>query len=612
MNNPSEKIRLVNRRTLLVIALNLLAFIGIVARLYYLQVYDADKYRVMSDENRISTRFLLSPRGTIYDRNGEIIARNVQDFEALLISEQTPDIAKTLANFEKVMPLTAEEQEKIAQDIKNRRRFIPIKLKDNLSWEQVARILLNAPDLPGVEIDEGLTRIYPYKNLYAHVLGYVGAVAEKDRKDNPLSMVPGFKIGKSGLEKYFDRKLQGKSGSVKLEVNAYGRVMKEIERDSGHQGDSLQITVDSRLQKAAYQAFGQHSGGAVVLDVNTGEILALVSTPSFDPNLFTNGISYQQWNDLLHNEQTPLINKAVSGQYSPGSTFKIVVALAALEAGAIDADTRYNCTGGMDINEIRFHCWKHAGHGNLNVVEALKYSCDIFFYETALKIGIDAIHDMALKLGLGQPLNVGLDNQKSGLMPSEAWKKAAKNMPWTRGDSANAGIGQGFVLVTPLHLATMLARVVNGGYAVKPTFIKPTPQELHKIKKLDIAPENIEIVKRGMFEVVNGVGGTAGKAKFNLDGIRMGGKTGTTQVRRISMKERRTGIIRDENLPWKLRNHALFIGFTPVDKPRYAVAVIVEHGSSGSGVAAPIASQILQAALQLEQADNATTETPHE
>lgn len=612
MNNPSEKIRLVNRRTLLVIALNLLAFIGIVARLYYLQVYDADKYRVMSDENRISTRFLLSPRGTIYDRNGEIIARNVQDFEALLISEQTPDIAKTLANFEKVMPLTAEEQEKIAQDIKNRRRFIPIKLKDNLSWEQVARILLNAPDLPGVEIDEGLTRIYPYKNLYAHVLGYVGAVAEKDRKDNPLSMVPGFKIGKSGLEKYFDRKLQGKSGSVKLEVNAYGRVMKEIERDSGHQGDSLQITVDSRLQKAAYQAFGQHSGGAVVLDVNTGEILALVSTPSFDPNLFTGGISYQQWNDLLHNEQTPLINKAVSGQYSPGSTFKIVVALAALEAGAIDADTRYNCTGGMDINEIRFHCWKHAGHGNLNVVEALKYSCDIFFYETALKIGIDAIHDMALKLGLGQPLNVGLDNQKSGLIPSEAWKKAAKNMPWTRGDSANAGIGQGFVLVTPLHLATMLARVVNGGYAVKPTFIKPTPQELHKIKKLDIAPENIEIVKRGMFEVVNGVGGTAGKAKFNLDGIRMGGKTGTTQVRRISMKERRTGIIRDENLPWKLRNHALFIGFTPVDKPRYAVAVIVEHGSSGSGVAAPIASQILQAALQLEQADNATPETPHE
>ena len=338
----------------------------------------------------------------------------------------------------------------------------------------------------------------------------------------------------------------------------------------------------------------------MVLNVRTGEILALVSTPSFDPNLFTNGISYKHWNELLNNERTPLVNKAVSGQYSPGSTFKVVVALAALEAGVIDLNTRFNCSGGIDVGNIRFHCWRHSGHGSLNVVEALKHSCDIFFYETAMKLGIDRIHDMAVKLGMGNVLEVGLDNEKAGIIPTKAWKKARFGTSWTHGDAANSGIGQGYVLVTPLQLATMLARVVNGGYAVQPTFIRPTEKELAKVKRLDISTKNIEIVKRGMFEVVNGAGGTAGRARFNYNGALMGGKTGTTQVRRISMKERSSGILRDEQLPWRLRNHALFIGFTPVDNPRFAVAVIVEHGSSGSGVAAPIASRILQKALQLD------------
>lgn len=600
MNRNGEKSRVVERRTLVVIAFNLLAFAVIVARLYFLQVKEADKYKMLSDENRISTRFLVPPRGLIFDRNGEIIAKNEQDFQALMVAEQTPDIAETLKTFKQIVPLTEGEEQKIRKDLKNKRRFIPIKLKDNLSWNEVSKILLHAPDLPGVEIDEGLSRYYPYADIYAHVLGYVGPVSDKDKKDNPLYMVPGFKIGKSGLERYFDYKLQGKGGTIKLEVNAYGRVMNEIERNSGEEGQSLILTLDARLQRAAYEAFGEESGAAVVLNVRTGEILALVSTPSFDPNLFTNGISYKHWNALLKNERTPLVNKAVSGQYSPGSTFKVVVALAALEAGVIDLNTRFNCSGGLDVGNIRFHCWRHSGHGSLNVVEALKHSCDIFFYETAMKLGIDKIHDMAVKLGMGNVLEVGLDNEKAGIIPTKAWKKARFGTSWTQGDAANSGIGQGYVLVTPLQLATMLARVVNGGYAVQPTFIKPTEKELSKIKRLDISTKNIEIVKRGMFEVVNGTGGTAGRARFNINGAMMGGKTGTTQVRRISMKERSSGILRDEQLPWRLRNHALFIGFTPVDNPRYSVAVIVEHGSSGSGVAAPIASKILQEALQLD------------
>lgn len=596
----NEKIRILGRRVIALIFLNLLAFITIAGRLYYLQVYEADKYKVMSDENRISTRFLVPPRGVIYDRNGEIIAKNEQDFQALLIAEQTSDIEQTLETFKQIIPLTEEEEKRIAKDIKNKRRFIPIKLKSDLNWEEVSKILLHAPDLPGVEINEGLSRIYTYSELYSHVIGYVGPISKDQKNDNPMYMVPGFKIGKSGLEKYFDYKLQGKGGTVKLEVNAYGRVMKEIERRAGEQGESIIITVDSRLQKAAYDAFGGESGAAVVLDVRTGEILALVSKPSFDPNLFTNGISYKHWNDLLHNERTPLVNKAVSGQYSPGSTFKVVVALAALEAGIINDSTRFYCAGGMDIGNIRFHCWKHSGHGSLNVIEALKYSCDIFFYETSLRVGIDKIHDMALKLGLGKPLNIGLDNEKGGLIPSVGWKKAKYGTNWAPGDAANSGIGQGYVLVTPLQLATMLARVVNGGYAIEPTFIKPTAEKLQKIKRLPISIRNIELVKQGMFEVVNGVGGTAGRAKFNIKGARMGGKTGTTQVRRISMKERLSGIISDSRLPWKLRNHAWFMGYTPTDNPRYAVAVIVEHGSSGSGVAAPIASKILATALKLD------------
>ena len=596
----NEKNRILASRLLVIIGFNLLAFIMIIARLYYLQVYQSDKYKVMSDENRISTRFLVPPRGVIYDRNGEIIAGNEQDFQALLIAEQTQDVRQTLDNFKKIVEISDGEENKILEDIRRHRRFIPVKLKNNLRWDDVSRVMLNAPSLPGVEIDEGLSRYYPYADIYAHVLGYVGPVAEGEKKNNPLYLVPGYKIGKSGLEKYYDERLQGVSGTVKLEVNAYGRIMKEIERDAGKEGKSLTISIDSRLQKQAYEAFGEQSGAAVVLNVKTGEILALVSTPSFDPNLFTNGISYKHWDMLLNNERTPLINKAVSGQYSPGSTFKVVVALAALESGIIDEHTRYYCSGGLDVGNTRFHCWKHAGHGSLNVVEALKYSCDIFFYETAMRVGIDRIHDMAVKLGLGEPLNIGLDNEKGGNIPTQNWKKNKYGVAWSKGDDANSGIGQGYVLVTPLQLVTMLSRVVNGGYAIKPTFVKADGNTLQNVKKLNISTKNIEIIKRGMFEVVNGAGGTAGRAKFNVDGAKMGGKTGTTQVRRISMKERASGIIRDENLPWRLRNHALFIGFTPIDNPQYAVAVVVEHGSSGSGVAAPIAGKILQTALALD------------
>lgn len=599
MNRDNDKGKTLLQRTLIMAAAVFGMLMFLIARLYYLQVYQGDKYLMLADENRISTRVLVPPRGSVFDRNGVVLATNEQNFQALIVAEQTPSVDMTLQNFKKIIPLDDEEENKIKEKILYNRKFLPVKLKDNLTWEEVSALLLNAPDLPGVFISEGLNRTYPLGEYTAHFLGYVGAVSDDEAKDNPLLMVPGFKIGKSGLEKQFEDELRGHGGNVKLEVNAYGRIMKEIERKNGIEGKSLYLTIDSRLQKFAQDAFGDNSGAAVVLDVHSGEILAFVSVPSFDPNLFTKGISHADWNKLLNNERNPLTNKAISGQYSPGSTFKIVVALAALEAGVIDKNTTFDCTGSMKLGNHLFHCWKHSGHGEQNVVEALKNSCDIFFYEVALQLGIEKIADMARKLGMGQATNVGLDNEKDGLIPDEAWKMARYGEKWQQGESVIAGIGQGYVLATPLQLVTMVSRVVNGGYAVNPTFQKLELQDKGKIRKINISRKNIEIVKQGMFEVVNSKKGTANTAQFDIDGIKMGGKTGTTQVRRITLEERRKGILKDEDLPWKLRNHALFVGYAPQDKPKYAVAVVVEHGSSGSGVAAPIASKILQEAIKL-------------
>ncbi len=600
MNRDNDKGKVLIRRSLIMALIKFLLLMVIIVRLYYLQVYQADRYKTLADENRISTRLLVPPRGIIYDRNGVTIASNQQNFQALIVAEQAPNVQETLDAFKKIMPLSAAEEERIKKDLKRNRSFVPIKIRDNLSWEEVSKIQLNAPDLPGIVIDEGLTRYYPFGAAMTHILGYVSSVSDKDVKDDPLLEVPGFKIGKSGIEKYLEKDLRGESGNLKLEVNAYGRIMKEIERVDGIPGKDVQLTIDSRLQQKAFELFGEESGAAVLLDVHTGEILAFVSAPSFDPNMMTQGLSTKDWNALLHNERNPLTDKAISGQYSPGSTFKMIVALAALEAGIIKPETRTYCAGKMFLGNHAFHCWKKEGHGHLNVVEALQHSCDIFFYETAQKLGIEKIADMARRFGLGSKINVGLENEKAGLIPDKEWKLKRFGEPWQQGESLISGIGQGYILTTPLQLATMTARLVNGGYEIKPTFLKVSDKEKNKIKKIDVSPANLELVKEGMYAVVNKPGGTAWRSQFDYHGERMGGKTGTTQVRRITMKERREGIKKESELPWRLRNHALFVGYAPHDNPKYAVAVLVEHGGGGSSVAAPLAGKILKEAVMLD------------
>ena len=600
MNRDNDKGKVLIRRSLIMALIKFLLLMVIIARLYYLQVYQADRYKTLADENRISTRLLVPPRGIIFDRNGVTIASNQQNFQALIVAEQAPNVQETLDAFKKIMPLSEAEEERIKKDLKRNRSFVPIKIRDNLSWEEVSRIQLNAPDLPGIVIDEGLTRYYPFGAGMAHILGYVSSVSDKDVKDDPLLEVPGFKIGKSGIEKYLEKALRGESGNLKLEVNAYGRIMKEIERVDGIPGKDVQLTIDSRLQQKAFELFGEESGAAVLLDVHTGEILAFVSAPSFDPNMMTQGLSTEDWNALLHNERNPLTDKAISGQYSPGSTFKMIVALAALEAGVIKPETRTYCAGKMFLGNHAFHCWKKEGHGHLNVVEALQHSCDIFFYETAQKLGIEKIADMARRFGLGSKINIGLENEKAGLIPDKEWKLRRFGEPWQQGESLISGIGQGYILTTPLQLATMTARLVNGGYEIKPTFLKVSDGEKSKIRKIDVSPTNLELIKEGMYAVVNKPGGTAWRSQFDYHGQRMGGNTGTTQVRRITMKERREGIKQESERPGRLRNHALFVGYAPHDNPKYAVAVLVEHGGGGSSVAAPLAGKILREAVMLD------------
>ena len=601
MNRDNDKGKVLINRSLILGGMQLFALLVVIFRLYYLQVYQADKYQMLADENRISTRLLVPPRGVVYDRYGEMLATNRQNFQVMMVAEQTPDVQATLNAFKKIMPLTEAEEEKIKKDLKKNRSFVPIKIKDNLTWEEVARIQLNAPDLPGIIIDEGLSRYYPLAEKTAHIIGYVSSVSDRDVKDDPLLEVPGFKIGKSGIEKLYEKKLRGSGGNLKLEVNAYGRIMKEIERVDGMPGERIDLSIDARLQNKAYELFGEESGAAILLDVNSGEILSFASVPSFEPNLLSQGLSNVEWKELNQNERKPLMNKAVSGQYSPGSTFKMVVALAALENGVISSQTRSFCAGKMLLGNHTFHCWKKEGHGYINVAEALQHSCDIFFYETAQKLGINKIAEMARRFGLGQKINVGLENEKEGLIPDTEWKLRRFGESWQQGESLISGIGQGYVLTTPIQLATMTARIANGGYEVFPTFSKKNDKNKQSLKKMSINPSHIALVKQGMFDVVNVVGGTAFGSRFNLNGMKMAGKTGTTQVKRITMKERQSGIIKQEDLPWKYRNHALFVGYAPHDNPKYAVVVLVEHGGSGSAVAAPIGGKLLYEALKLDQ-----------
>lgn len=601
MKQPQQLQKTFTRRAILLGGGQALLFGALVGRMYYLQVLQTDQYRLLAEENRVNLHLLPPLRGKIVDRFGTPLAVNNPNYRVVIVPEQTANMRDTLQTLSRILPLTPEEIDRLVRDRTKQRAFLPITVKANLDWDMVSRIEVNLPDLPGASIEVDQSRSYPFGGTTSHVLGYVGTPSESEVGDDPLLQLPGFRIGKSGLEKVYDTELRGTAGTSEVEVNALGRVIRELDRHEGKPGVELVSTLDIGLQQYVQQRLAQHqSASAVVIDVMTGDVLAMGSTPSFDPTVFNRGLSAADWQTLSTDPGHPLTNKTLAGQYPPGSTFKTMTAMAALEAG-VDPSYSVFCPGVFNLGNLSFHCWWKGGHGTLDMVGGLKHSCDVYFYDLARKIGIDTLAAMARRFGLGQPTGIDLPGEKSGLIPDTAWKKATLKDSWHPGETVIAGIGQGFIQATPLQLAVMTARLANGGYALKPRLVRPaklTDETGPDPAKVDFAPmgvnpNHVRLVWEGMRRVVNDADGTAYNARISQPGMEMAGKTGSAQVRRITMAERMMGVRKNEDLPWAMRDHALFIAFAPVQQPRYACSVVIEHGSAGARYAGPVAHDIL-------------------
>ena len=602
MKTEKTREKLFGRRAAILLGGQMALFAGLGARMYYLQVLQADHYRTLAEDNRINLRLLAPPRGFILDRSGKPIAINMQNYRVVVIREQAKELSVTLARLEKLLESGSVDASRVLRDAERRRAFVPVTVAEYLSWNEVSKLEVNAPNLPGVHIEVGLSRYYPFGPAMSHVVGYVSAVSEKDLTgQDPLLELPGFRIGKSGIEKRFDSTLRGRAGNSRVEVNALGREIRELHREESEVGREISLTLDTGLQVAAAERLArERSASAVVLDPHRGDVLAMVSLPGYNPNSFSEGLSKSEWHSLLQDQHAPLINKAIAGLYAPGSTFKLIVALAALEAG-ISIEHNTYCRGYMTLGDSRFHCWQKHGHGRVGLVHALRESCDIWFYDVALKIGIDKVAAMARRLGLGTTYDFDVAGEKAGLIPTRGWKRAAIGSSWQKGETAIAAIGQGYVLSTPLQLAVMTSRLVNGGFAVTPrltrdqiedNFVAPRPEP--EFPSIGISEVSRRIVMQAMDQVVNHARGTARRSQLKDPSMAMGGKTGTSQVRRISMAEREEGVRKNEEKLWRERDHALFVGYAPVQAPQYVVSVVVEHGGGGSKIAAPIARDLLE------------------
>jgi penicillin-binding protein 2 len=594
------------------------AVFGVLAgRLYQLQIENGELYRDQAEDNRINQRLLAPLRGRILDRFGVALAGNRRNYRVLIVPEQTRGgVAVTLDALANVIPIDERTRAKVLKDAAANRSFVPLVVAENLSWEDFARLNLDLPYLPGVQPEVGDTRDYPFTEELSHVLGYVAplspdekvAMAETEAVDDPLSDVPGLRVGKRGIERTYEAAIRGRAGASRVEVNAYGRVIRELDRHSGTPGTDVHLTIDRELQGLIHEKLKNESAACAVMDVDSGDVLALVSTPGFDPNAFNVGLTTQQWGDLTNNDYKPLINKVLSGAYPPGSTFKMVVALAALDAGVITPETTFSCSGVYRLGTHDFHCWKRGGHGTMNLRLGMKNSCDCYFYQVALKLGIDALQAGARRLGLGQATGIEIPGERSGFIPDRYWKQATFKEPWQIGETLVASIGQGYVLTTPLQLCTLSARIASG--------MQVSPRIVHSLGAQQMprtAPEPVGFsakalaaVREGMNAVTNEPGGTGYWWRILDKQYAMAGKTGTAQVRVITRQERITGVRTNESLPWALRDHSLFVGYAPVEKPRYACSVIIEHGAVAAHPNVQVARDALLFAQQRDILGRAT------
>lgn len=544
-------------------------------RMTWLAVAENEHYSLLSESNRVNMTLVPPRRGWIVDRHGVPIATNRTDFRVDIIPDRLENKGRTLGLLREILELPPEEMDRIITDLKRAAGFQPVQVAENLNLEKFAAVSVHLPELPGVAPSRGFARSYPAGAAVAHLTGYVGAAsAEQYQKTkDPLMVTPGFKLGKDGLEKTLEKELRGQPGAKRVEVTARGKLVQELATRPDVPGKTARLTIDAGLQEYAARRLGTNSGSAVVIDCLTGEMLAMVSMPAYDPNSFSDGISHLEWKMLSDNDHVPLMNKVLQGLYPPGSTVKPMNALALLEAG-VDPGQRISCSGALRVGNGVFHCHKRNGHGPLDMKNAVMQSCDIYFYQMARDVGYDRIAPVARMLGLGKKYDLPFGSQRYGTVPDAEWKLRRYKQDWTVADSLNASIGQGYVLANPLQLAVMAARIASGR-ALEPSIL--ADHVVRNAPPLAVAPDHLAIVRNAMYGVVN-EGGTGGAARMLVPGISLAAKTGTAQVRRISMAERSSGVLKNGSLPFKLRDHALFVCFAPADNPRYAAAVVLEHG----------------------------------
>ena len=595
-SDQKKQVSLFNRRTFILFLLKLSLFSAVGWRLYNIQILDSSKYKTMSKKNQIDLEILFPVRGKIFDRNKVLIAKNEKVYDLYLIPENTKSINNTLNSLSKFIDINFEKRRKVIELSKQIKKFEKIKIFENISWSILEKIETNKYNLQGIFISEDYLRVYPYKDNLSHLLGYINKPNQKELALPFISKMPNLDIGKEGLEKSFNPILVGKAGQREVEVNSNGRIIREISKVNSTKGEEVILSIDLRIQQYAINLLKSHRAGSInVLNIKNGEILCMASTPTYDPNKIIQKPNKEYWESILANSLSPLTNRSIQGLYSPGSTFKMIVAIAALKYGVINTNTSHTCTGKIEFGNRLYHCWKTNGHDKMNVIDAIKQSCDVFFYEISKKLGIDKIAEVAKDFGLGQTYDISMPNQKEGIIPNKKWKKNKIGESWYAGETLISAIGQGFVLTNPFQLAVMTSIIASNGKFIKPTILKNNEANFKTNEKY---LREIKIIKEAMFKVVNENKGTAFKSR--LEDIKFAGKTGTSQVRRISLSERESDDFREKEQEWKNRDHALFVGYMPYDDPKYSISVIIEHGGSGASTAAPIAKQIFNYINELE------------
>jgi len=626
-----KKVQTINRRMFIIGAAKFFVFTGIIARLFSLQITENKKYLTLSDKNRLREWRLPPIRGEFLDYFEKVIAGNLEIYQLHVIPEEVEDFKYLMVRLKEILSISNNEFRKIIKQKNNQKPWKTIIISKNLTWEQFTRVNYFLHDLVGAKPVLSVSRNYPLNENYTHVLGYVSEASEKDILNNEIiknTHVPGLKVGKTGLEKTFEKELIGTNGVQRYEVNAYGKRISQLDHIDGLNGKTIQITIDTEIQKLCSSLLKDMAGSISVMDIYTGEIVAMQSSPSFDPNLFLFGINHDDWQLIRNNPLKPLVNKTLSGLYSPGSTFKPMVALSALENEIVDENFKVNCTGRIEMYGQTYHCWKKKGHGIVNLKSAMKQSCDTYFYEIARKLGVDRLKETSVKFGLGEKvLNETFNNEKKGLIPDTKWKKNNLGKGWVIGETLITGIGQGYIQTTPLQLCQMTAQLANGGFKIYPKIIveenSKTAEDIKAImnenlkqlnikdsglqeatkllgleSKIDHEPlfknyKNINLVREAMFASTNEVRGTSYSSRIEDPKYQFAGKTGTSQVKRITKLDRELDLKTFE-IPYDERDHALYIAFGPYKNPRYALSIVIEHGGSGSSVAAPIAKKLFK------------------